>query len=83
MKTAVSIPDPLFAEAEAEAKKLGISRSRLHQLALEEFIQRQRDAEFTQRINDAVAKDGGLDPEDELWLDVSQRTISELLKDDK
>ena len=37
MKTAVSLPDPLFKEAEAAAKDLGLSRSKLIQTALEDF----------------------------------------------
>ena len=37
MKTAISLPDPLFKEAEAAAKDLGLSRSKLIQTALEDF----------------------------------------------
>lgn len=83
MKTAVSIPDPLFKRAEAKAKKLGISRSKLHQVALEQFLAKDADAEFTRRMNEAVAKDGGLDAEDEVWIEHSRRTVEEHLKDDK
>ena len=43
MKTAVSIPDPLFREAEAAAKKLSLSRSRFIQIALEAYLQRRRE----------------------------------------
>ena len=38
MKTAVSIPDPVFHEAEALARRLGVSRSRLFREALEAYI---------------------------------------------
>jgi len=43
MKIAISIPDPLFREAEAAAKDLGVSRSKLIQIALQAFLQRRRD----------------------------------------
>ena len=45
MKTAISLPDTLFKEAEAAAKDLGLTRSKLIQTALEEFLQRRRDEE--------------------------------------
>jgi hypothetical protein len=38
MKTAVSLPDPLFRRAEKAAKRLGISRSELYARALGEFL---------------------------------------------
>lgn len=56
MKTAVSLPDPLFKEAEATAKELGLSRSKLIQTALEEFLRRRRDEEITRRLNRSLAK---------------------------
>ena len=51
MKTAISLPDSLFKEAEAAAKDLGFSRSKLIQTALEEFLRRRRDEEVTRRLN--------------------------------
>ena len=54
MKTAISIPDPLFEEAEAAAKDLGLTRSKLIQTALEEFLQRRRDEEVTRRLNKSL-----------------------------
>ena len=83
MKTAVSIPDPLFKEAEAAARKMGISRSKLVQTALEEFLAQRRDLAITEAINKAVERHGGLDREDELWLEHSARTVREALQDDE
>jgi hypothetical protein len=40
MKTAVSIPDPVFEKGEALARKLGLSRSALYALAIEEIAER-------------------------------------------
>ena len=56
MKTAISIPDPLFKEAEAAAKDLGLSRSKLIQTALEDFLKRRRDEEVTAALNRSLAK---------------------------
>ena len=39
MKTAVSIPDPVFQAAESLAKRLGISRSQLFAQALEAYVE--------------------------------------------
>ena len=39
MKTAISIPDPIFKEAEKAAKRLGLSRSELYAKAVAEFVQ--------------------------------------------
>jgi metal-responsive CopG/Arc/MetJ family transcriptional regulator len=55
MKTAISLPDPLFEEAEAAAKDLGLSRSKLIQTALEEFLGRRKASETTRRLNESYA----------------------------
>lgn len=69
MKTAISLPDPLFEEAEAAAKDLGVSRSKLIQTALEEFLKRRRDDAITESIDRYIAKYGSeLSEEDEAWL---------------
>jgi metal-responsive CopG/Arc/MetJ family transcriptional regulator len=51
MKTAVSIPDPLFAAAEAAAEELGVSRSALYSRALRRFLARYRHYSVTERLN--------------------------------
>ena len=38
MKTAISVPDPLFRQAEREAKRLGVSRSELFTRALRDYL---------------------------------------------
>ncbi|MBS2022825.1 MAG: CopG family transcriptional regulator [Deltaproteobacteria bacterium] len=45
MKTAISIPDPIFAKAEKAARKLGISRSEFFTRAVEKMMASLRDAE--------------------------------------
>lgn len=53
MKTAISIPDEIFDEAEALAKKEGLSRSELYQLALKKYIEERQSGKVTERL-DAV-----------------------------
>jgi len=53
VKTAISIRESLFEQAEDLARKLKLSRSRLFSLALEEFIRRQQNRELLERINAA------------------------------
>jgi predicted transcriptional regulator len=55
MKTAVSIPDPVFRAAEQLAKRLKLSRSRLYALALTEFVDRHADDTITRRLNASLA----------------------------
>lgn len=56
MKTAVSIPDPLFKSAEELAARLGISRSALYAQALEAHVKKRRGEEVTEQLNAALAK---------------------------
>ena len=46
VKTAISIQENLFEQAEALAQQMNISRSRLFVLALEDYIRRQQDREL-------------------------------------
>ena len=64
MKTAISLPDDLFAAAEALAQRLGVSRSRLFATALAEFVAKHQTRKVTERL-DAVysAEPSALDPE--------------------
>ena len=78
MKTAVSIPDPLFKEAEAAAKKLGLSRSRFIQIALEAYLERRREEELTAEINRNIEKYGDPSDGEEAWLEHSRQLITSL-----
>ncbi len=53
MKTAISIPDPLFTAAEEFAKRLGISRSELFQRAVRSFLSQHKNDRITEAL-DAV-----------------------------
>jgi metal-responsive CopG/Arc/MetJ family transcriptional regulator len=52
MKTAVSLPDPLFEAADQLARQLGKSRSQLYAEALREYLERHRDEDITRRLNE-------------------------------
>ncbi len=63
MKTAISVPDELFAQAEAVAGKQGVSRSELYQVALRKYLKELDDAEITESYNRIAAKfDTSMDP---------------------
>jgi hypothetical protein len=58
MKVAVSIPDPIFAEAEVMAKRLKLSRSKVYARALDEFVTNHAIASVTEAMNAALAEAG-------------------------
>jgi len=63
MKTAVSIPDPVFRKAENLAKSLGISRSELYTTALKTFVAEHDEDDVTKRLNEVYSEqDSSLDP---------------------
>jgi metal-responsive CopG/Arc/MetJ family transcriptional regulator len=51
MKTAISIPDPIFDAAEKMAKELAMSRSELYAKAVAEFVAAHSAESITERIN--------------------------------
>ncbi len=51
MKTAISIPDNLFKEAEITAKQLGLARSQLYVKAIKEFIEHHNKDKITEKLN--------------------------------
>lgn len=63
MKTAISIPDPIFAAAERLAKQLGISRSELYASAVADFTRMHQGDQITAQLNLVYAtEDSALDP---------------------
>ena len=58
MKTAVSIPDDVFEDAERLAGRLQTSRSQLYARALSEFVARHDDDHVTASINRVVDEVG-------------------------
>jgi metal-responsive CopG/Arc/MetJ family transcriptional regulator len=82
MKTAVSLPDQLFEKAEATAKALGVSRSRLIQIALEDYLKQRREEELTAEINRNIEKYGDPSDGEEAWLEHSWQVVAGLEKDE-
>jgi len=65
MKTAVSIPDPIFAAADRLADQLGISRSELYQRALRHYLESRSHAVIRESLDalyGASSEDSTLDP---------------------
>lgn len=74
MKTAISLPDDLFAEVDSLAKTLGKSRSGLVAEALAEYVAKHRHSEVTERLNAVYAvEDGGLDS---YLVEAARRTLA-------
>ena len=53
VKTAISVQEALFEQAEKIANEMKISRSRLFNLALEDFVLRYRNRKLLKQINEA------------------------------
>jgi metal-responsive CopG/Arc/MetJ family transcriptional regulator len=63
MKTAISLPDPLFEAADALAERLGVSRSQLFATALAEFLAKHQGRKITERLDAVYGREqDGLDP---------------------
>ena len=52
MKTAISLSDSLYEKAEETAAYMGIPRSKLFSIALEEYISRYYGKMITEKINE-------------------------------
>jgi hypothetical protein len=65
MKTAISLPDPVFRSADRLAARMGISRSELYCRAIKDLLARHEGTAVTEQL-DAVygstGTDDGLDP---------------------
>jgi metal-responsive CopG/Arc/MetJ family transcriptional regulator len=55
IKTAISIEKVIFDQAEKVAQAMNVSRSKLFVLALQEFLERQKNKELLAQINAAYA----------------------------
>ncbi len=56
VKTAVSIPDPIFEAADRLARRRRISRSELYAEALAKLLDSDESAEVTARLDDVFAE---------------------------
>ena len=70
MKTAISIPDPIFDSAERLADRMKKSRSQVYSEAVAEYVARHDPDTLTERIN-AVCNDVDTSPDS--FLDEAAR----------
>lgn len=73
MKTAISLPDELYAAAEKTARNMGIPRSQLFARALEEFIDHHKREKITEQLNEVY---GNADTSD--FLKISTASLEAL-----
>jgi len=74
MKTAISIPNEVFDEAERLAKRLKKSRSQLYSEALREYLARYDSESTTERMNRVCeAAEERTDP----WVEAAGRQVLE------
>jgi hypothetical protein len=73
MKTAISIPDEVFAEADRLAHKLKQSRSQLYSRAVREYVARHSDDDVTAALDALYAHEAPAD--DSFGRAVAKRTL--------
>ncbi len=73
MKTAISIPDEIFEEAERLASELKTSRSQLYSRALQEFVARHAPDRLTEAMNRVLDEVGT--EVDEFTKDASRQVL--------
>jgi metal-responsive CopG/Arc/MetJ family transcriptional regulator len=57
MKTAISLPDSLFSKAEEAAHRLGLTRSKLFSLAIDEFLRRRIEENVTKALDEIYSEE--------------------------
>ncbi|MFM6828405.1 MAG: CopG family ribbon-helix-helix protein [Dolichospermum sp.] len=63
MKTAISLPDPVFEEAESLARQLGVSRSELYTKALKAYLRKYNRDQILGKLNQIYSEESSeLDP---------------------
>lgn len=76
MKTAISIPDDIFTEAENLAQKLHISRSELYTKAIAAYLKTSRSSQITDKLNQVYE-----DIDSQLPKDITQMQLSSIEKE--
>jgi metal-responsive CopG/Arc/MetJ family transcriptional regulator len=77
MKTAVSVPDDVFEEAQRLARRMKKSRSRLFSEALREYVARHAPDEVTDAMNAALDQVG---EQSDRFVSLAARRILERTK---
>jgi len=80
MKTAISLSDSLFMVAEETAQYMGVNRSQLFALALEDYVARHNGDMITEKLNEVYGKINR--DESNSGLDVGLQSLRDLIKND-
>ena len=81
IKTAVSLKEPLYEEAENLAQKKRISRSRLYSMALEDYLKNEENRQLLEAINHAYSSKP--DSEELVRLKAMKRFHRQIAKDEQ
>ena len=73
MKTAISLPDTVFEQADSLATRMHVSRSQLYVMALEKFIKEHQENDITAQVNEFIDKHG--QPIDPVFLNAAHRDM--------
>jgi GTP1/Obg family GTP-binding protein len=76
VKTAISLPDKLFKQAERLARRLKVSRSELYARAIAHYMRTHSRKEITRHINAFVDKHPDLNALDPVLQSLQARSLS-------
>jgi len=77
MKTAISLPDAIFEEAELVARQLGLSRSELYVSALHDYLEKFNREQRRLALNEVYSQgESAIDP------DLAAMQLATLAKED-
>ncbi len=79
MKTAISIPDNLFNDAEITARQLGLARSQLYVKAIKEFIEHHNKDKITEKLNRLYSDNTDIEEE---FIDIGIHSLQKATKND-
>lgn len=79
VKTAISLKQPLLAQVDMVAQEMGIPRSRLFVLAVEDFLRRRENERLLAALNDVYGKNFPTE-EDQAELEARQYLYANTLE---
>lgn len=82
VKTAISLKQTLFQRINELAKELGVSRSRLFVMAIEDYIKKIENIKMLSKINNAYSDHLDLDNEDKKNAQAMRSKQKQLLEQD-
>jgi len=77
VKTAISIPDEIFHEAEKVAKRRGLSRSELYTNAVKQYVQDERFLGVRERLDAVYGNNSKLSELDEAVRQGQKRILTD------